>query len=859
MVNFTADQVRALMDKPTNTRNMSVIAHAGDGKSTLVDSMARKAGIVANTPYKDTGLDYLQDSSITIKSTVVSMYYELDKGDLASVKQETKGNEFLINLINPVGHVDLSSEVTTALRVSDGALVVVDCIDGLSLQTESVLFQALNERIEPLIVINKVDRALLNLQLSKEDLYQSFSHTISSINTVISALDNSIQIHPSNGAVAFTSALHGWGFTLRQFATRYAHKFGVDKEKMMTKLWGDNFFNPATRKWSTRSTDADGKPLERGFNAFVLEPIFRIFNTVLNLDPTRETIDALCDKLNVDIPEEEKELERKALLKAIMRRFLPCGDSLLEMVVINLPSPITAQRYRVQTLYEGPMDDESALGIRDCNPAGPLVVYVSKMVPTTDKGRFYAFGRVFSGTVRAGVPVRIQGPNYVPGAKVNNDLFIKSIERAVLMNGRYVDPIRDCPAGNVVGLIGIDQFLLKSGTITSAESAFNMRVMRFSVSPVVQVAVEVKNPTDLPKLVEGLKRLSKADPCVRAWVSEETGEHIVAGAGELHLEVCLKVCTCSFVESVSVMNSLSQDLENDYAYVPFTTSDPYVTHRETIRAESRIVALAKSQNRHNRLYVSAAPLSADLIKSIEDGTITGPTSRSGDPDFSRVLKEDFGWDISEARRIWAFGPEGGPNVLVDATKGVQYIGEIRDACVAGMRWAVKEGVCAEEKVRGVRLNIMDVMMNSDAIHRGSGQIIPTMRRACYAASLLADPAIQEPIFLVEIQCPESAIGSVYGCLNNRGGKVLSEAKRTGTPVFIIKAYLPVSESFGFDAELRDETAGQAFAHSVFDHWEMVDGSPLEKGSKAEEIVVQIRTRKGLKPEIPSLETYCDKL
>src|SRR5271169_6550392 len=185
------------------------------------------------------------------------------------------------------------------------------------------------------------------------------------------------------------------------------------------------------------------------------------------------------------------------------------------------------------------MDDEAAIGIRDCDPKAPLMLYVSKMVPTSDKGRFYAFGRVFSGTVKGGLKVRIQGPNYTPGKK--EDLYVKAVQRTVLMMGRAVEPIEECPAGNIVGLLGIDQFLLKSGTLTTSETAHNMKVMKFTVSPVVQVAVEVKNAPDLPKLVEGLKRLSKSDPCVQTWMSE-TGEYIVAGAGELHLEICLKVC-----------------------------------------------------------------------------------------------------------------------------------------------------------------------------------------------------------------------------------------------------------------------------------------------------------------------------
>ena len=451
------------------------------------------------------------------------------------------GNEFLINLIDSPGHVDFSSEVTAALRVTDGALVVVDCVEGVCVQTETVLRQALAERIKPVVIINKVDRALLELQVEKEALYQSFQRTIESVNVIVStyhdAVLGDVQVYPDKGTVAFGSGLHGWSFTLRQFASRYAKKFGVDKEKMMLKLWGDNFFNPATKKWTTTpGTDPKGKPLERAFNSFVLDPIFRIFDAVMN--HKKDIITPMLEKLDIKLAQEERDLEGKPLLKVVMRKFLPAGEALLEMIVINLPSPATAQRYRVETLYEGPMDDESAIGIRDCDPAGPLVLYISKMVPTSDKGRFYAFGRVFSGTVKSGPKIRIQGPNYLPGKK--DDLFIKSIQRTVLMMGRYIEPIEDCPAGNIVGLVGIDQFLLKSGTLTTSETAHNMKVMRFSVAPVVKVAVEVKNAADLPKLVEGLKRLSKSDPCVQAYISD-TGEHIVAGAGELHLEICLKV------------------------------------------------------------------------------------------------------------------------------------------------------------------------------------------------------------------------------------------------------------------------------------------------------------------------------
>jgi len=842
MVNFTVDEVRALMDHPTNIRNMSVIAHVDHGKSTLTDSLLSKAGIIAGARAgevraTDTRQDE-KDRGITIKSTAISMYFQMNKEDVDVIKQKTVGNEFLINLIDSPGHVDFSSEVTAALRVTDGALVVVDCIDGVCVQTETVLRQALAERIKPVVVINKVDRALLELQVDKESLYQSFSRTIESVNVIISTyLDEAlgdVQVYPEKGTVAFASGLHGWAFTLRQFAGRYAKKFGVDQDKMMDKLWGDNFFNPATKKWSTKAQVDGGKDLERAFNMFVLDPIFRIFDAVMNFK--KDAIFPMLDKLDVKLQQDEKDLEGKALLKVVMRKFLPAGDALLEMIVINLPSPATAQRYRVETLYEGPMDDESAIGIRDCDPQGPLVLYVSKMVPTSDKGRFYAFGRVFSGTVRSGPKIRIQGPNYIPGGKT--DLFVKSIQRTVLMMGGKVDPIEDCPAGNICGLVGVDQFLLKNGTLTSSETAHNMRVMRFSVSPVVQVAVEVKNAQDLPKLVEGLKRLSKSDPCVQTWISEN-GEHIVAGAGELHLEICLK------------------DLEEDHAGVPLKKSDPVVPYRETVKAESSIVALSKSQNKHNRLYMKALPMDEEVTKDIESGKIA---PRDDFKLRARYLADEHGWDVTDARKIWCFGPETtGPNLLVDVTKGVQYLNEIKDSCVAAFQWATKEGVCAEENMRGIRFNILDVTLHTDAIHRGGGQLIPVCRRVCYAACLLADPGLQEPIYLVEIQCPENAIGGIYSVLNRRRGQVFAEEQRPGTPMFTIKAYLPVMESFGFTGDLRQQTGGQAFPQSVMDHWELMTGSPLEKGSKLEEMVTKVRVRKGLKPEIPALDQYYDKL
>ena len=745
----------------------------------------------------------------------------------------------MINLIDSPGHVDFSSEVTAALRVTDGALVVVDTIEGVCVQTETVLRQALGERIKPVVIINKVDRALLELQVEKEDLYQSFSRTIESVNVIIATyIDKAlgdVSVFPDKGTVAFGSGLHGWAFTIRQFAQRYAKKFGVDKAKMMERLWGDNYFNPKTKKWTKNGTTEDGKPLERAFNLFILDPIFKIFDAFMK--GKVDDVVALATKLEIKLTAEEKESQGKGLLKAVMRKFLPAADALMEMMVIHLPSPITAQKYRAETLYEGPSDDAACIGIRDCDPKADLMLYVSKMVPTSDKGRFYAFGRVFAGTVRSGLKVRIQGPNYVPGKK--EDLFIKTIQRTVLMMGKTVEPIEDLPAGNIVGLVGIDQFLLKSGTLTTSDAAHNLKVMKFSVSPVVQRSVEVKNANDLPKLVEGLKRLSKSDPCVLTMINE-SGEHIVAGAGELHLEICLK------------------DLEEDHAGVPLRIGDPVVPYRETVEEKSSMTALSKSPNKHNRLYVIAEPMGEDVAKAIEDGKIN---PRDDFKSRARVLADDFGWDVTDARKIWGFGPDTtGPNLLVDQTKAVQYLNEIKDSFVSGFQWATREGPLGEEPMRGVRFNVMDVTLHADAIHRGGGQIIPTARRVLYASTLLANPGIMEPVFMVEIQVPEQAMGGIYSVLTRRRGHVFSEEQRVGTPLFTVKAYLPVMESFGFNADLRAGTSGQAFPQMVFDHWQLLPGgSPLKEDSLPGEVVKKMRKRKGLKENVPSYENYYDKL
>merc|ERR1711970_1602151 len=811
MPNFSVGQMREIMDLPHNIRNMSVIAHVDHGKSTLTDSLIAKAGIISaadagDKRNTDTRQDE-QDRGITIKSTGVSLYFEI-KPELIPLlaKHDAKSDPnkgFLINLIDSPGHVDFSSEVTAALRVTDGALVVMDCVEGVCVQTETVLRQALQERVKPVCMINKVDRVILELQSELEDTYLNFVKILENANVIIATYNDEAlgdcQVFPDAGTVAFGSGLQSWAFTLNHFANLYASKFKMDPAKLIKKMWGNSFFDAKSGKWHKKEGEGeDGKPYVRGFCKFVLEPIFKMFKLIM--DGKTEKYTKLINMVGVELKGDEKDLVGKPLVKTVMRKWLPAAEALMEMIVLHLPSPAKAQKYRTETLYEGPLDDTAAMGMKACDPAGPLMIYISKMVPTADNSRFVAFGRVFSGTIKTGMKARIMGPNYVPGCK--SDLYQKSIQRVMLMMAGKTESIDDVPCGNTVGIVGVDQFILKTGTITDQEDAHNIKVMKYSVSPVV---------------------------------------HIVAGAGELHLEICLK------------------DLEEDFMKgTPIVKGDPVVAFRETVCEESDRMCLSKSPNKHNRLFMKAQPLTEDLSKAIDDGKVSATQDAK---ERGRMLADDFGWDINFARKIWCFGPDTtGPNMFVDNTVGVQYLNEIKDHVVSAFQWATKEGALCEEPMRGIRYNLYDVTVHADAIHRGAGQIMPTARRCMYACCLTAQPSLMEPVFLVNITAPEGALGGIYGCLNQKRGHVFAEDQRPGTPIYNLNAYLPVLESFGFVADLRAATSGQAFPQCVFDHWALMAGDALDGSDKLGELVTSIRKRKGCSSiEVPDLSKYYDKL
>jgi len=843
MVKFTIDELAEIMTRRNNIRNISVIAHVDHGKSTLTDSLIAAAGIISledagNSRHLDARKDE-QDKGVTIKSSGISLRFLMDS---LKLPPGSEGNEFLINLIDSPGHVDFSSEVTAALRVTDGALIVVDCVEGICVQTETVLRQALEERIRPVLTINKLDRAYFELRLEPESMYQNFCRIIDEINTLFGKTTDEtlgdITVHPLKGTVAFSAGKYGWAFTLPQFARMYAKKFGISEHKMLEKLWGDHFFDPETNKWTTSRFSKSGAELTRGFCKLIVEPIGKVLEASMTGDWTQ--LEKHFKSLGLSPKTEQRALTAKDLMKSVMQQWLPASEALMEMIVQHLPSPVRAQKYRVENLYTGPLDDETAVAIRNCDPEGPLVMYVSKHIPTKGGSRFYSFGRVFSGTIRTGQKVRILGPNYVYGQKV--DLFENvAVQRTLVMMGDKSEVVSEVPCGCTVALVGIDTYLNKSGTIANSDSSHPLRSMKYSVSPVVKVAVEPKNPSDIPKLVDALKKLVNGDSLVEC-KTEPTGEHVIACAGELHLEICLN------------------DLREYMNGIEIVVSNPVVPYQETVTDTSPFDCLAKSPNKHNRLYTRAMPLGEELTAAIETG------QWSVNEEFkvrTRKLVENYGWDTTEARKIWAFGPQvsdksSGTNVVVDVTRALPYMAEIKDSVVAGFQWVSKEGVLANEPLRGVRFNIMDATIHSDRTQRGGGQIIPSARRSFYASQMTAKPSILEPVFLVEITCPSEVIGAVQKVLHKRRGNLFEQGERNGGQIYI-KAYMPVAESFGFTSALREETGGKAFPQCVFDHWEIVDGVSTDVSSKCGSVVQNIRKRKGLPLTVPDLSEYLDKL
>ncbi|ADM12634.1 translation elongation factor 2 [Encephalitozoon intestinalis ATCC 50506] len=850
MVDFHISKVHELMTNQKNIRNISVIAHVDHGKSTLTDCLVIKAKIVS----KDSGGGRYMDSredeqqrGITIKSSAISLHFQIEKDVLEAYtkKEDTNGTEFLINLIDSPGHMDFSSEVTAALRVTDGALVVVDCVDGICVQTETVLGQAMGERIIPTLVLNKLDRAILELEYPQEKLGEVLRRRVEGFNAKLSTLGYNFKVEslmPEKNDISFCSGLQGWGFTLRHFARFYLEKFnmsGFEGEKKLTNfLWShkvsctsDDPFDPNIKHI------AKPNPARSPFVVYVLNPIYKVKDFCNN--GQIEEIKEYLKFYKVDFKGVTLTGSGKSLFKEVMKAWLPAADCILEQIALKLPSPLQSQKLRYDYLYEGPKDDEVGTAIMNCDASeeAPVTMYVSKMISSNDN-RFIAFGRVFSGKIYPGMKIRVQEPGYTPLPEDSEGsplLHIKSVLRTVVMMGRGYKDVPNCPAGNIIGIVGVDDCLKKTGTITNRKDSYNIRSMKFSVSPVVKVAVSTKRPEDLGKLQEGLKKLAQSDPLCLVERNDK-GQNTIACAGSLHLEICLK------------------DLQDQYAKVPIISEDPLVTYFEGISSSITEPKMTKSANKHNRIYMTVEPLEEKIVDNLND--VKSDQIKTMTTNFREMLDIRDDW----IKKIWCYAPEINPlNLLVDGTKGISIINEIKEHVNTGFRAAVNDGPLIGEVMRGLKFELKDAVLHADAIHRGINQLLQPVKSLCKGLLLAATPILYEPIYEVEITSPNDFSGAATTILLSKRGTAEDFKTLPGNDTTMITGTLPVRESFTFNEDLKSRTGGKAGASMRFSHYSILPGSLDDPNSLMFKTVETVRKLKKMNPEPPTADSFFDKL
>ncbi len=725
-------EILRIMKNLEQVRNIGITAHVDHGKTTLSDSLLAAAGIISEKiAGQALALDYLdveQKRGITVKSANVSLYHEY------------RGKPYVINLIDTPGHVDFSAKTTRSLRVLDGAILVVDAVEGVMTQTEMYLRMALEERVRPVLFINKVDRLIKELRLSPQEIQQRFIQIIKEVNQLISMYADpefkaKWQLDPAKGHVAFGSARDRWGFTV-----------------------------PMAKQRGIKFSDI--------------------------IDLYKKGKDAL--------PE--------------LQKLAPLHEAILDMVVKFIPNPREAQKYRIPKIWHGDLNSEIGKAMLEADPNGPVVMLINDMRIDPHAG-LVGTGRVFSGTLRPGEEVWL----------VNARTKQKILQVSLYM-GPYREIADEIVAGNIAAVLGLDK--ARAGEtvvdIKYQDVMVPFEKLRTISEPVVTVAIEPKNPRDLPKLIEALHKLSIEDPSLVVRINEETGEYLLSGMGPLHIEIALTF------------------LKENYG-LEVVASPPVIVYRESIRAASKIFE-GKSPNKHNKFYISVEPLDEKTIQLIHDGIITEDMDAK---ERAKILREQAGWPADEARRIWAIDET--INVFIDLTSGVQHLREVKDTIIQGFRLAMREGPLAMEPVRGVKVKLHDAVVHEDPAHRGPGQIYPAIRNAIYAGMLTAKPTLLEPIQKLDIKAPIEYLGNITTIITKKRGKILQVSQQG--PVARILAEIPVAETFDLAEQLRGATAGKAIWGQEFSRWAPVPDSMLM------DIVRKIRERKGLKPEPPKPEDF----
>ncbi len=723
-------KAKDLMNKLSRIRNIGIAAHIDHGKTTFSDNLLAGCGMMSeDLAGKQLVLDYEgqeQDRGITINTASASMVHTFE------------GKDYLINLLDTPGHVDFGGDVTRAMRAVDGAIVLVCAVEGAMPQTETVIRQAIREKVKPVLFINKVDRLINELKVTPEEMQQRFVKIIQKYNQLLNnivpeELKDKWDVKVEDGTVAFGSAYYNWAIS-----ASYMKKTGL----------------------------------------------------------SFKDIYEYCHK------DDQKTLAKKS----------PIHEVILDMVIDHLPSPQEAQKYRIPHIWRG--DQESTLGksMIECKENGPLALMVTKIILDPHAGEI-AVGRMYSGKIERGQELYVAGmPNKNRVQQVNVMVAIDRI------------PVDFVSAGNIVAATGIRDAIAGSTVTDDPEAEPFERIVHVS-DPVVTVAVEAKNMKDLPKLIEVLRSISKADPSIQVQINQETGENLMSGMGELHLEIT------------------EYRIRNDYK-LDIVTSEPIVVYRETIGKTSPHKFEGKSPNKHNRFYIEVEPLPDNIVKALHDNVIPENVKKHKN-EVAKILQE-LGMTKELSKGVFAIR---GLNMMADTTKGIQYLFETRELIKEAFDEVMKSGPTASEPCQGVLVRLVDAKLHEDAIHRGPAQVIPAARNAIYGSITISDPVILEPMQKVFISTPQELMGDASRELNQRRAEV-KDMKTEGDSVNI-DSKAPVAEMFGFASAIRSATGGRVLWNT-----ENVGFEPMPKHLQ-DEVIKQVRERKGLKPEPYPAEYYLD--
>uniref|UniRef100_H2YCF6 Ribosome assembly protein 1 n=1 Tax=Ciona savignyi TaxID=51511 RepID=H2YCF6_CIOSA len=947
------EKVKELQQDASNIRNICILAHVDHGKTTLADALIASNGIISKRMagklrYMDSRDDE-QLRGITMKSSAISLHYLL----------ETK--EYLVNLIDSPGHVDFGSEVCTAVRLCDGAIVVVDVVEGVCPQTHAVLRQAWLEKLSPILVLNKIDRLITELKFTPDEAHLHLQQVLEQVNAVTGSLysaevlektgqtessqvvydwssgladtdDSKLYFSPSHGNVVFASAVDGWGFKIQHFSRIFSKKLGI-REKILTRtLWGDYYVNTKTKK-IMKGAQAKGK--KTLFVQFILENLWAIYDAVF-IKRDKERSEKITKSLNLNISARDVRVgksEPRAYLQSICSQWLPLADAVLSSVCQYLPSPSEINGDRVEGLMCAATKSFSALhqesralkqDFLSCDPtSSTTIVLVSKMVAVEAKlmpqnkpryllctsllvfeneknEQFIAFARVFSGTLKVGQTLFVLGPKYDPTSILdlnvsasNPHVSQTSVTSIYLWMGRELESLEEAPAGCIVGIGGLEDVVLNSATLCSSMACPPFNALTVDVAPIIRVAVEPYLLSEMNNLVDGLKLLNQADPCVQVMV-QETGEHVVIAAGEVHLQRCL------------------DDLKNRFSKIEIKASAPIVPFRETVIKRPKVDVLnelietqdknimqkwskekgrnngsvvIETPNKQSTLVVRAVPLPTDVVKILEEqsdllkllssmeGLLQLPSPLEQETlEQIKQLKSSLEAAFSSAGRrkwsnavdrIWSFGPRGnGPNILLNNEDDYNrpsiwtcaYVDddlqskECDQSIVSGFQLATLSGPLCEEPMHGVCFVVEEWKISAppaastegqkeqeDRIGLLSGRLISASKEACRRSFQAQPQRLMAAMYTCNVQATAEVLGKVYAVLGRREGRVLSEDLRDGTNSFDIHATLPVAESFGFAEEIRKRTSGLASPQLVFSHWEVVNSDPFWVPTTEEEI------------------------